>query len=67
MWLAGKLPVPQVLYFTEDDAQQFMLISEIPGLSSHDEAFRFRPRRIVTLLAEIVKVDPRRRHHRLPV
>ncbi len=56
VWLAGKLPVPQVLYFTEDEAQQFMLISEIQGLSSHDEAFRFRPRRIVTLLAESLKL-----------
>jgi aminoglycoside phosphotransferase len=56
VWLAGRLPVPQVLYFGADDAQQFLLISEIAGLSSHDEHFRFRPRRIVTLLAEALKM-----------
>jgi aminoglycoside phosphotransferase len=55
VWLAGRLPVPQVLYYDEDDARQFMLISEIGGLPSHDEHFRFRPRRIVTLLAEALK------------
>jgi aminoglycoside phosphotransferase len=56
VWLDGRLPVPQVLYFGADGSQQFMLISEIPGLSSHDEHFRFRPRRIATLLAESLKV-----------
>ena len=55
-WLARRLPVPQVLYFGVANSQQFMLISEIPGLSSHDEQFRSRPRRIVTLLAESLKM-----------
>jgi aminoglycoside phosphotransferase len=55
-WLAGRLPVPQVLYFGADRSRQFMLISEIAGLSAHDEHFGFRPRRIVTLLAESLKL-----------
>jgi aminoglycoside phosphotransferase len=55
-WLNGRLPVPRVRYFGADDSRQFMLISEIPGLSSHDQHFESRPRWIVTLLAESLKM-----------
>ena len=55
-WLAGRLPVPQLLYFGADGIHQFMLISEVAGLPAHDEHFHYRPRRIVTLLAESLKL-----------
>lgn len=66
-WLAGRLPVPQVLYFSEDvfedQRQQSLLISEIPGLPAFDDHFKGRDEaRIVTLMAEGLRlihgVDP---------
>lgn len=30
-WLKGRLPVPEVLAFEEQDGREFMLLSEIPG------------------------------------
>lgn len=54
-WLHGRLPVPEMKYFTEEAGRQIMLISEIPGLPSHDDAFRDQPERVVTLLAEALK------------
>jgi aminoglycoside phosphotransferase len=51
VWLEGRLPSPQMLYFGEHGAHQFMLISALPGLPAHDEHFTDRPRHVVTLLA----------------
>ncbi|WP_342539396.1 phosphotransferase [Heyndrickxia sp. FSL K6-6286] len=30
-WLQGKLPVPKVLYYEQDDINEYLLISEIAG------------------------------------
>lgn len=51
LWLEGRLPAPRMLYFGDHGPHQFMLISALPGLPSHDEHFTDRPRRVVTLLA----------------
>lgn len=50
-WLQGRLAVPQVLYYGEDEAQEYLLISEIPGLVACDEAFSDNLPRLVQLLA----------------
>jgi aminoglycoside phosphotransferase len=55
-WLAGRLPVPRLLYFGEDDSRQFMLASELPGLPSFDEALRDRTDQVITLLADGLKM-----------
>jgi len=37
-WLSGKLPVPEIIHYTEDDIYQFLLLSECPGLHPlHDD------------------------------
>jgi aminoglycoside phosphotransferase len=52
VWLRGQLPVPELLYYAEPGAQQWMLMSEIPGLPSFHEALSDRAEQVVTLLAE---------------
>ena len=39
-WLEGKLPVPQVLFYGEDDANEFLLMSEIKGVNASDPSHR---------------------------
>ncbi len=37
-WLAGKIPVPRNLHYTENDTHQFLLMSDCPGLHPlHDD------------------------------
>ncbi len=40
IWLQGRLPVPDVLYWAEDDTRQYLLISAVPGLVLYDESLR---------------------------
>ncbi len=40
LWLQGRLPVPQVLYWSEDAERQYLLISALPGLVLYDDAIR---------------------------
>jgi aminoglycoside phosphotransferase len=51
-WLQGRLPVPQLLNFTDDPAGQFLLMSAIPGLVAFDDQFRDRRAQIIELLAD---------------
>lgn len=51
-WLAGRLPVPELLYFSAEDSRQYLLISEIPGLPAFDAHFKGEAARIAALLAE---------------
>lgn len=54
-WLEGKLPVPKVLYFGQQDGLDYLLISEIPGLNAAHRAWReshHMARQMVKLLAE---------------
>lgn len=50
-WLQGRLPVPKVLYFGEDAANQYLLMSEVAGWMAHDEAFRGDLPHLVRLIA----------------
>lgn len=38
-WLRSRLPVPEVLYFGQRGAMQYLLISEIPGANAADRTF----------------------------
>lgn len=40
LWLQGRLPVPEVLYWAEDSERQYLLMSAIPGVVLYDEALR---------------------------
>jgi aminoglycoside phosphotransferase len=51
-WLHGRLSAPELLYYAETGAQQWMLMSEVPGLPSFHEALRDHVEQVVTLLAE---------------
>jgi aminoglycoside phosphotransferase len=51
-WLRRQLPVPELLYYAETGTQQWMLISEIPGIPSFHEALWNHTGQVVTLLAE---------------
>jgi len=50
-WLAGHLPVPDVLYFHESDEREYLMTSEIDGLMAHNEALAGDLPRVVRLLA----------------
>lgn len=54
-WLQGKLPVPEVIAFVEDDAYQYLLISEIAGIDASSDAALSDPTLLVRLLAEGLK------------
>ncbi len=40
IWLQGRLPVPDLIYWAEDDARQYLLISAVPGLALYHESLR---------------------------
>lgn len=39
-WLAGKLPVPHVLFYGKDEAKEYLLMSEIKGVNASDQSHR---------------------------
>lgn len=39
-WLAGKLPVPHVLFYGKDEAKEYLLMSEIKGVNASDQTHR---------------------------
>lgn len=51
-WLSGKLPVAQILSFDENDNNDYLLTSEIPGSNAADLASRMDKIELVTLLAK---------------
>ena len=61
-WLAGRLPVPQVLAFAEDARGGYLLMSEVPGLDATDDAHYTDTPRLVRLLARGLRTI-----HTLPV
>ncbi len=54
-WLQNRLPVPKILYHEQNQEQQFLLLSEIPGLMSCDELFAGKVEQVVRLLAAGLK------------
>lgn len=37
-WLEGKLPVPRVLFYGEDEENEYLLMSEVNGLNAADQS-----------------------------
>jgi kanamycin kinase/aminoglycoside 3'-phosphotransferase-2 len=61
-WLSGKLPVATVLLFDEDDNNDYLLISEIPGVDAANTVGSMRNAELVSLLAKGLRMV-----HRVPV
>lgn len=38
LWLRGRLPVPEVLYWSEHGTRQYLLMSAVPGLPAYDDS-----------------------------
>lgn len=55
-WLHGKLPVPKVICYEQDEARQYLLMSRVPGRMSCDEYYLSRPRELVAHLAEALRL-----------
>lgn len=51
IWLKGRLPVPDVLYWGEDSTQQYLLISALGGLALYDESIRDQLPELIRLYA----------------
>jgi aminoglycoside phosphotransferase len=52
LWLQGRLPVPEVIYWAEDAERQYLLISAIPGVVLYDEAVRDQLPAVIQVYAE---------------
>ena len=51
-WLLGKLPVPEVIEFVQGSENEYLLLSEVPGINCVEAMELLDHRRIVQLLAE---------------
>ncbi|WP_158584389.1 APH(3') family aminoglycoside O-phosphotransferase [Lachnotalea sp. AF33-28] len=51
-WLAGRLPVPEVLSYVCQDGRCYLLMSRIDGVMACDGQMLEQPKRLVKLLAE---------------
>ena len=40
LWLLGRLPVPEVYYYGVDERNEYLYMSEIPGIMACDPVFR---------------------------
>jgi aminoglycoside phosphotransferase len=54
-WINGRLPVPKVLFISENERFDFMLLSEITGNVSYSDKFRSKSRLIMEGLANGLK------------
>jgi aminoglycoside phosphotransferase len=61
-WLSGKLPVATVLLFDEDDNNDYLLISGIPGADAANLVGNIDNTELVTLIAKGLRMI-----HRVPV
>jgi aminoglycoside phosphotransferase len=62
LWLFGKVPVPEILYYSTSKAGEYLLCSTLPGLPcSHPEMLE-NPELIVRIMAQGL-----RRIHSLPI
>jgi aminoglycoside phosphotransferase len=62
IWLRGRLPVPEVIYWAEDDSRQNLLISAVSGLTLYDESLRDQLPALMRLYASALH-----QIHNLPV
>ncbi|HVZ39270.1 MAG TPA: APH(3') family aminoglycoside O-phosphotransferase [Candidatus Kapabacteria bacterium] len=52
VWLAGRLPVPEVRGWWSDAGGSYLLISELHGATSSDERWKNQPRRLIERIVE---------------
>jgi len=55
-WLEGKLPVPKVISFVEDDHQRYLLMTRIKGKMSSDKYYMEHPNELIPILAKAIKM-----------
>lgn len=55
-WLEGKLPIPKVLEYEEENGKSYLLMSKIDGEMSCDDYYLERPERLVRALADGLKM-----------
>lgn len=55
-WLAGKLPVPEVLYHRVENGMNYLLMSRMPGVMSCEESILSDQELVTELLAEGMKM-----------
>lgn len=55
-WLAGKLPVPEVLAFARENGRNYLLMSRVEGRMLCEEAYMDRPEKLIRLLARGLKL-----------
>ncbi|MGO4538594.1 APH(3') family aminoglycoside O-phosphotransferase [Paenibacillus sp. 2TAB19] len=39
VWLQGKLPVPEVLFYDRDESHEYLLLSEVAGVNASDKIY----------------------------
>ncbi len=54
-WLQGKLPVPRLLAYAEEDGNAYLLMSRIPGEMACTDRYLSSPERMTALLAQGLK------------
>lgn len=62
LWLRGRLPVPEVLYWGEQGSRQFLLMSAIPGVPLYEDPLPEQLPALIRLYAEGL-----RQIHSIPV
>jgi aminoglycoside phosphotransferase len=62
IWLRGRLPVPEVLYWSEHGTRQYLLMTAIPGLPAYDDSLSSQLPMLIRLYA-----DGLRQIHDVPV
>lgn len=53
-WLEGKLPIPKVLFFGEENGLGFMLSSRITGEMACSDSLMSSPKKLISSLAEAI-------------
>ncbi|GHO94764.1 aminoglycoside 3'-phosphotransferase [Reticulibacter mediterranei] len=56
LWLQGRLPVPEVYYYGVDEQNEYLYMSEIPGVMACDPVFRNDMPELIALLAEALRM-----------
>lgn len=55
-WLDGKLPVPKVICYEEDDRYQYLLMSKFKGIMSCDDYYFEHQKELVKIMADALKM-----------
>ena len=56
LWLEGRLPVPKVISFEEDDSHRYLLMTRVKGKMACDKYYMERPEELMPLLARSIRM-----------